>query len=371
MNVPKIHAEPVGSLLRTTPFLEAKAKMRAGEITSEEFKVFENQAVDDAIRLQEDAGLEVLTDGEIRRNIFFDFFMSGMTGLERIQGSTVRFRNEKSDNAMEVTIPFSVTEKLVARVCPGVAEFNYAKERTNRLVKVTLPSPMMVLGFWNKASLDAYPNPFDLAADAAQAVGEWMKQLAAAGCKCIQIDAPELNEAYADAAVRADLKRQGIDPRKYIDIGTQFVADLGNLDLPGVRKVLHVCKGNGTQSWIATGGYGDFSKSVFARADGYDAYHMEYDDARSGSFEPLANLPDDKMAVLGLVSTKWKRLETVEELIARFNEAKKYHPLDQLGLAPQCGFASAGEGAGARKITDEVQFTKLSLIVETAQKIWG
>lgn len=370
MTTPNFHAEPVGSLLRTTPFLEAKAKMRAGEISHEAFKVVEDQAVDDAIRLQEDAGLQVLTDGEIRRNIFFDFFVSGTTGLEPIKGGSVRFRDAESDNAMEVTIPFTVTNKLVAGLCPGVAEFNYSKQRTDRLVKVTLPSPMMILGFWNKASLDVYPNPFDLAADAAKTVGQWMTQLADAGCKCIQIDAPELNEAYADAAVRDDLERQGIDPREYIELGTQFVADLGNLDLPGVRKVLHVCKGNGTQSWIAEGGYDDFSKSVFKKANGYDVYHMEYDDARSGGFEPLANLPDDKMALLGLVSTKWKRLETVEELVARFDEAKKFHPLEQLGLAPQCGFASAGEGAGDRKITDEVQVAKLSRIVETAQKIW-
>lgn len=368
---PGYHAEPVGSLLRTQPFLEAKAKMRAGEITPEAFSLIENEAIDDAIRLQEDAGLQILTDGEIRRNMFFDFFVSGASGLKPIVGSKVRFRNHESDVAMEVTIPFSVTEKFVPLECPGVAEFNYAKTRTDRLVKVTLPSPMMVLGFWNQASLDVYPNPFDLAADAAKAVGQWMTQLAAAGCKYIQIDAPELNEAYADAAVRADLERQGIDPREYIELGTQFVAELGNMDLPGVRKCLHVCKGNGTQSWIAEGGYEDFSKSVFSRANGFDVYHLEYDDARSGGFEPLANLPDDKLAVLGLVSTKWQRLETVEELVARIDEAKKFHPLEQLGLAPQCGFASAGEGAADRKITADVQTAKLSRIVETARQIWG
>jgi len=365
------HTDVVGSLLRPPELLRARGKFRAGELDAASFAAIENAAVDGALRLQEEAGLEVVTDGEMRRDIFFGFFVSGMSGLRYLPGSVVRFHNHEQQVAMEVTIPFTVTEKLVARECPGIAEFNYAKQKTNKLIKVTLPSPMMILGFWNNASRDAYPNPFELAMDASAAVATWMKQLAGAGCRYIQIDAPELNEAYADASVRADWEARGIDPAEFIRLGTELVGSLGDVDLPGVRKGLHVCKGNGTQSWIAEGGYEDFSRSVFARVRGFDVFHLEYDDERSGSFEPLSNLPDGKFAVLGLVSTKWTRMETIEELKARVHAAAKFHPLEQLGIATQCGFASAAETAEARKITGEVQSAKLVRIVEAARAIWG
>ena len=364
-------ADVVGSLLRSQPYLDARAAFRAGKLPFDEFAAIENAAVVEALRLQEQAGLEVVTDGEIRRDIFFDFFVSGMSGLSNIPGDKVVFHSHDQETVMEVQIPFSVTEKVTPKECPGVAEFNFASAQTDRVVKVTLPSPMMMLGFWGKASRDVYPNPFDLAEAAANAVGDWMKQLAAAGCTYIQIDAPELNEAYADANVRADLDRKGIDSQEYIRLGTELVGSLGDIRLPGVRKALHVCKGNGTQSWIAEGGYEDFSKTMFARASGYDTFHLEYDDARSGSFEPLNNLPDDKFAVLGLVSTKWTRLESVEEIVSRVQEAAAWHPIEQLGVATQCGFASGGETAEARKITDQVQTDKLSRVVEAAHSIWG
>ncbi len=365
------HADVVGSLLRPQGYLDARTAFRSGGLSAADFQQIEDEAVNAALRIQEQAGLQVVTDGEMRRDIFFGFFVSGMTGLSNVPGGKVVFRNHHDDAAMEVQLPFSVTEKVSAKKCPGIEEFAYASQQTDRLVKVTLPSPMMMLGFWTEQSRDVYPNPFDLAEAAAGAVAEWMKQLAAAGCRYIQIDAPELNEAYADASVRADLQLRGIDPAEYIRLGTEFVGSLGDLDLPGVRKALHVCKGNGTQSWIAEGGYEDFSKTVFARASGFDAFHLEYDDARSGSFEPLANLPDDKFAVLGLVSTKWTTLESVDELAARVREASAFHPLDQIGLATQCGFASASETAEARMITAQVQTAKLARVVEAAHAIWG
>lgn len=365
------HADIVGSLLRSSALLEARSRFRAGQLFHEAYLEVENAAVDDALRLQESVGLDVLTDGEMRRDIFFGFFVSGMSGLSMIPGNKVRFHNHDTDVAMEVQIPFTVTDKLVAKACPGVEEFTYAQARTDRRVKVTLPSPMMVLGFWAEQSRDAYPNPFDLASDAADAVAGWMQQLAAAGCTYIQIDAPELNEAYCDASVRDDLASQGIDPREYIAVGTDLIERLGNLDLPGVTKCLHVCKGNGTQSWIAEGGYDAFSGAVFKRAAGFDIFHMEYDDDRSGGFEPLANLPDDKIAILGLLSTKWNRLESIEELTARVKDAARFHPLDKLGLATQCGFASAGETAADRRVMDDTQTAKLARVVEACRSIWG
>jgi 5-methyltetrahydropteroyltriglutamate--homocysteine methyltransferase len=138
----------------------------------------------------------------------------------------------------------------------------------------------------------------------------------------------------------------------------------------GVTLAMHVCKGNGTQSWIASGGYDEFSKHVFTRASGFDIFHLEYDDERSGSFEPLANLPDDKVAVLGLVSTKWTALESADDLKRRVDEAAQFHPKEQLALATQCGFASANETAQDRLITEETQRDKLRLVADVARDIW-
>src|SRR5262245_929183 len=274
---PKVHhADVVGSLLRPPELMQARAKLRAGGMTQPEYSSIEDRAVDEALRLQERVGLAVVTDGEMRRDVFFGFFVSGMSGLSMIHGSTVRFHNHENERAMEVQIPFTVTAKVAARECPGIAEFRYAATHTNRRVKVTLPSPMMMLGFWNERSRDVYPNPFDLAEDAANAVQGWVQQLAGAGCDYIQIDAPELNEAYADEHVRADYQARGIDPHEFIRVGTEIIHRLGALHLPGVTKALHVCKGNGTQSWIAEGGCGDFSRSVFGGARAFVILRVVY-----------------------------------------------------------------------------------------------
>ena len=365
------HADVVGSLLRPPALVEARAAMRAGRLTPDDYRVLEDRAVDEALRLQEDVGLEVVTDGEIRRDIFFDFFTKGLTGLSHLPSHRVTFRDRQSEVAMEVQLPFSVTERVTARECPGLAEFRYASARTAREVKVTLPSPTLILGFWNERSKEAYPDPFELAADAAQAVSAWMSQLAAAGCTYIQIDAPELNEAYCDERVRAWYEQRGIRARDLIHVGTELVGSLADVDLPGVTTALHVCRGNGTQSWIAEGGYDEFSRMVFARARGFDVFHLEYDDERSGGFEPLANLPDDRVAVLGLVSTKWVELEDRAALRARIAQAARFHPREQLAVATQCGFASAAETAEQRRITEAAQRAKLELVVATAREEWA
>ena len=365
------HADVVGSLLRPPELVDGRARMRAGELSPDEYRAIEDRAVDEALRLQEEVGVDVVTDGEMRRDIFFDFFIKGLTGLSMLPGTKVQFHSREKDVAMEVEIPFTVTERVTALPCPAVDEFRYASARTAKPVKVTLPSPMMILGFWNEQSLDAYPDPFELAQDAATAVRKWVRELADAGCNYIQIDAPELNEAYADERVRAEYEARGIDPRHFIELGTELVGTIADVEVPGtVRKAMHVCKGNGTQSWIAEGGYEEFSRHVFKRAGRFDVFHLEYDDERSGGFEPLANLPDDKAAVLGLVSTKWVELEDPDVLKQRIEDAARVHPKEQLALATQCGFASASETAEQRLITDATQREKLRLVADVAREVW-
>lgn len=369
--VTPIRAEVVGSLLRPPELVEARAAFRAGLVDQAALRAAEDAAVDEALRLQESAGVDVVTDGEMRRSIFFDFFVSGLEGLSPLPGLTVRFHGRRPEDGMEVTVPFTVTDRIAARGCPGVAELEYARARTSLPVKVTLPSPMMILGFWNERSHAVYPDPFELAADAAEAVRGWMLELANAGCEYIQIDAPELAEAFADARVRAEYEERGISAAEFLDVGTELVCGLGDVDLPGTRLAMHLCKGNGTQSWIAEGGYEALATRVFDRARGFDAFLLEYDDERSGSFAPLEALPDDKTAVLGLVSTKWTELEGVERLCARVAEAARHHPLRALALSTQCGFASASETAAERRITSETQDAKLRLVSAVADRVWG
>jgi 5-methyltetrahydropteroyltriglutamate--homocysteine methyltransferase len=345
--------------------------MRAGELDPAAYRAVEDAAVDAALRLQEDAGVDVVTDGEMRRDIFFDFLIKGLTGLTMQPAYAVRFHGHDPDAEMEVEVPFSVVERITPLPCPAVEEFAYAAEHTDKPVKVTLPGPLMMLGMWGDASKDAYPDPLDLAADAADAVLGWARDLAAAGCTYIQLDLPDLNELCCDASVREEWGARGIPVEDLIALGIDFVERFGALDLPGVTKAMHLCRGNGTQAWIAEGDYGRFARDVFGRAGGFDVFHLEYDDERSGGFEPLTQLGDDKVAVLGLVSTKWTRMEDPDQLRARIHEAARFHPLERLALAPQCGFASAAETAEGRKLTEQIQSDKLRLVAEVARSVWG
>lgn len=373
MNAETVYrADVVGSMLRPPELVDARAAFREGRLGEDEYRAVEDRAVDRALRIQEDAGVDVATDGEMRRDIFFDFFVSGAEGLARRDGWTVQFRSAESDGAMEVALPFVATERLRARSSPGLAEYRYARERTALPLKVTLPSPTLATAFWTReGSGDVYPDPLALVADATAIVRSWVAELAEAGCPYIQIDAPELNEVYCDERIRGEYAARGISPERFMAEGAERLNEVTELDLPaGTTLGLHVCKGNGTQSWIAEGGYEDIARDVFRRAAGFDVFHMEFDDERSGSFEPLRHLPDDKVAVLGLVSTKWTALEDPELLRRRVDDAARFHPRERLAISTQCGFASAAETAEQRLVTEQTQADKLRLVADAARAIW-
>ncbi len=366
-------AEVIGSMLRPPGLVEARAAMRSGQLDAAAYREVEDRAVDEALRIQEDAGVDVVTDGEMRRDIFFDAFVAGMDGFSHEPAWTVQFHRPDEDQAFQVEIPFTVTDKLTARRSPALDEFLAAKDRTSRVLKVTIPSPTLVVAFWNnERSRPAYDDPFQLFADSAAAVREWVRQLFDAGCRYVQIDAPEFNEVYADPRVREEYVERGVDPGRFKAEGAELLAMVADVPRgPDTVLGLHVCKGNGTQSYIATGGYEDICQEVFRRAQGFDVFLMEYDDERSGSFEPLRHLPDDKMAVLGLVSTKWRELEDPAALRRRIEEAAQFHPKERLALATQCGFASASETAEQRLMTEDVQAAKLRLVADVAHEAWG
>jgi 5-methyltetrahydropteroyltriglutamate--homocysteine methyltransferase len=367
------HADVIGSMLRPPWLVEAREAMRAGRLDAAEYKTIEDRAVDEALRIQETAGVDVVTDGEMRRDIFFDLFVNGMEGFSHERAWTVEFHARDTEVAFEVDIPFTVTGRIKPLSSPALTEFVDAKDRTQRPLKVTLPSPTLVGAFWSaERSRPAYRDAFELFADAADALRAWIGELFDAGCRYIQIDAPEFNEVYADPHVRDEYVQRGIDPERFKSEGAELLGHVASVPRPeGAILGLHVCKGNGTQSFIAKGDYEDICREVFQRADAFDVFLMEYDDERSGSFDPLRHLPDDKMAVLGLVSTKWVELEQPEMLRGRIDEAARFHPKERLGLATQCGFASAAETADQRKITDDVQAAKLKLVADVAQSVWG
>jgi 5-methyltetrahydropteroyltriglutamate--homocysteine methyltransferase len=359
-------------MLRPPELVEARGEMRAGRLDPQEYRAIEDAAVDEALRIQTEAGLDVVTDGEMRRDVFFDFLMKGVTGLAMQPSSyVVRFHGHDEDARMEVQIPFTVVEKIAPLPCPAVEEFAYAAERTDKPLKVTLPGPAMMLGMWSDASRQAYPDPLQLVADAGDAVIGWMGDLAEAGCTYIQLDFPDLCEMCCDEQVRAEYESRGIRAQSLIELYLDLVERFGALDLPAVTKGMHLCRGNGTQAWIAEGGYESFAREVFGRAAGFDVFHLEYDDDRSGGFEPLAELPEDKVAALGLISTKWTKMEDPDALRTRIHQAAQYHPLQRLAIGPQCGFASAAETAEGRKLTPQTQVAKLRLVADVARSVWG
>ena len=274
---------------------------------------------------------------------------------------------------MVVEIPFSVTGRLKVHSSPLLDEYLAAKDRTDKPLKVTMPSPTLIGAFWNnELSREAYSDPFELFADAAELLRGWAEELFAAGCPYVQVDAPEFNEVYADARIREEYEERGIDTERFKTEGAELLGRLGSVPRPeGSVFGLHVCKGNGTQSYIARGRLRGHLREVFQRAEDFDVFLMEYDDERSGSFEPLRHLPDDKVVVLGMVSSKWEALEDADELKRRIDEAAQFHPKENLGLATQCGFASASETAEQRLMTAEAQAGKLKLIADVAHDVWG
>jgi 5-methyltetrahydropteroyltriglutamate--homocysteine methyltransferase len=232
-------------------------------------------------------------------------------------------------------------------------------------VKVTLPSPLMMQTFWSQEhSTAAYRDPFEMFADATALLCTEIAELAALGCDYVQIDAPEL-ATLVDGSVRAGFAARGIDPDRLLGEGVDMLNEVARA--PGIRYALHLCRGNRDGHWMATGGYGAISKCVFRRLSHFDTFFLEYDDERSGGFEPLADLPKDRFVFLGLVSTKRPELEDDGLLLSRIDEAARYYPRDQLGLSPQCGFSSA---IGTYPLDELQQQGKLELVTEVARRAW-
>ena len=360
------HADVIGSLLRPRYLSEARAALAAGRMSNEEFKRIEDRAVDQVIAMQEGCGLDVVNDGELRRFSFLDHLLGDMEGLADIPGATIRFHAADPAQDWEWQPPVTVTGRIRSKgPMMTIEEFSYARGRARVPVKITMPSPLVIYSAWSpEHSRPAYSDPFEMFADAAALLSAEIAQLAALGCGYVQIDAPEL-ATLVDESVRAGFSARGIDPDRLLGDGVDILNDVATT--PGVRHALHLCRGNRDGHWMAAGGYEKISKQVFRRVTRFDAFFLEYDDERSGGFEPLADIPRDRFVFLGLVSTKRPALERPDQLLSQIEEAAQFYPRDQLGLCPQCGFSSA---IGSYPLDAVQQQRKLRLVSDVARLAW-
>ena len=359
-------AEIIGSLLRPALLKEARREWEAGQLSTLEFKRSEDRAVNAAIALQEEAGLDIITDGEMRRALFTGTLTEAIEGLSPIPGRSWRWFGQTPADEIDFQPPVSITGKIRRRRSLATEEFAYARGQAHKPLKITLPSPMMLFFTWSpEHSKAAYKDPFDLFADATDILRQEVQELSALGCQYIQIDAPEVATLVDDFQRRTVFEARGISPERMLNEGVEMLNALA--DAPGVMFGLHMCKGNNAGHWMSKGGYEAISKQVFRRATKYHIFLLEYDDARSGSFEALRDIPRDKTVVLGLISTKTNTLESAESLISRIEEASKYFAREQLALSPQCGFASIITG---NPISEAAQRTKLRLVADVAHRIW-
>jgi 5-methyltetrahydropteroyltriglutamate--homocysteine methyltransferase len=361
------HADVIGSLLRPRYLFEARAALADGRISNEEFKRIEDRAVDQAIAMQEAVGLDVVNDGELRRFSFLDHLLGAMEGVADLPGAAVHFHAPDPAQDWDWHPPFTVTGRIRPKgPMMTIEEFSYARGRARVPLKITMPSPLVMYGAWSpELSRPAYSDPFELFVDAADIIRAEARELARLGCTYIQIDSPDLG-TLVDPENRALREGLGMDTERTLTEGVDIINSVA--DVPGVVFGLHICKGNYQSKWIATGGYEFTADKVFSRAGNFDVFLLEYDDDRSGSFEPLANVPDDKMVVLGLVSSKLPELEPVDNLVARIDEAARYVDRERLALSTQCGFSPVS--IGGNLISEETQERKLELVAEVAHQVW-
>ncbi|CAN5844126.1 cobalamin-independent methionine synthase II family protein [soil metagenome] len=361
----------VGSLLRPPELLEAARRRAAGELSAAEFKGIEDRAVDGALELQESAGLEVVTDGEMRRESFQSPLVEAVEGFGQHTIDAYLWGDWHGDDAVgdsnvERPPSLGVTGKLQRKRHLAVEEFVYARARTDKTVKVTLPSPTLYANFWSpELSAEPYPTMDDFVEDVAEILREEVDELVRLGAEYIQLDAPHY-PLLLEPSTRDFYKGRGWDLDKWLSRGVE----LDNYVIgahPGVTFAFHLCRGNQGSRWLVSGSYEPLAQQIF-NGIAADRLMLEYDDERSGDFEPLAHVPENKVAVLGLVTTKTPRRETVEELAARISEASRHIPLERMAISPQCGFATSVIG-NAISVEDEEY--KLRTIVEAAERVWG
>ena len=366
---PPFRADHVGSLLRPPALLEARAKFAAGEIDAVALRSVEDAAIRDAVAMQEEVGLQSATDGEFRRATWHMDFIYQIGGIAKTPGNlSVQFRN--ADGTIEFTpAAMKVESKLTINQTIFENDFKYLQSVVrSALPKLTIPSPNMVHYRGGPAMIDPdiYPDIEEFWSDLSAAYAEEVRRLGDLGCRYLQLDDTSL--AYLnDPSQRAEIAGRGEDAEH---LHLRYIRQVNNAiaNRPASMAVTtHMCRGNFRSSWVAEGGYDFVAEALFSEL-AVDGFFLEYDDERSGGFEPLRFVPKGKMVVLGLITTKRGQLEDPDVIKRRIDEAAKYVPLDQICLSPQCGFSSTVEG---NVLTADEQRAKLALIVQIARDVWG
>jgi methionine synthase II (cobalamin-independent) len=365
------HTDVVGSLLRPPELLKARDDYAAGRLTPVEFKRVEDWAVDQAIQLQEEAGLAVVTDGEQRRLSFQSQLLESVEGVGEWTIDAFLWGDWKGDErtgARSTARPqnLGVVSKLRRTRHLASEEFVYLRRRTSRLPKITLTSPSLYANLWSPAkSTAAYPSLDSFLADVVDILRDEVAELVRLGATYIQLDAPHY-PLLIDPKTRAFYESQGWTLDQWLHHGIEMDnAVIGRF--PHVTFGFHLCRGNQHSRWLVEGGYDLIAKPIFQNIRA-QRLMLEYDDERSGTFDPLKAVPADKTVVLGLVTTKTPRAESPQFLTQRIGDAARFVPLERLAVSPQCGFATS-VGGNAISLDDEKR--KLRVMCETAQAVWG
>jgi 5-methyltetrahydropteroyltriglutamate--homocysteine methyltransferase len=360
-------ADHVGSFLRPKYLLDARARAAKEEITAQRLRAVEDKAIAEVVKMQEDVGLQSITDGEFRREYFHIDFLAQLSGVTTEIPKT--FKVAGADGKEHLAPPVIRVTDLVRHAKDiQLADFQYLKSRASRTAKVTIPSPTMLhfRGGRGGITMEKYPDLEPFYQDVADAYGQELRSLAAAGCTYVQLD--DTNLAYlCDEGMREAARKRGDDPNELPHRYASFVNRVVAQKPAGMTLGMHLCRGNFKSTWAAQGGYEPVAEALLSELK-MDAYFLEYDDQRSGDFRPLRFLPKGKLIVLGLITTKLGQLEDKDAIKRRLDEASKYVPLEQLALSPQCGFSSTVHG---NDIAVEQQAAKLRLVVEIAREVWG
>lgn len=360
-------ADHVGSLLRTPEVKENRFKWKKGEISAEELRAIEDAGIAETVKHLEATGMKAITDGEFRRDYFHLDFLKELAGVSVTGGIDANPNAKAAEDGFTPPI-LSVTGKLKHVKDIQVADFNYLKTVVSQTPKVSIPSPTMIHFRGGRKSIDinSYPDMDEFFADLAAAYREEIAHLYDAGLRYLQLD--DTNLAYlCDPKMRAAAQARGEDPNELPRTYAALINSVIDNRPADLTVGIHLCRGNYRSTWFAEGGYEPVAEILFNEIN-VDRYLLEYDDERSGDFAPLRFMPNNKKVVLGIISSKKRELENIDDLCKRIDEAAQYTPIENLCVSPQCGFSSTHHG---NDMSHDDQWRKLDLTVNTALKVWG
>ncbi len=358
-------SDVVGSMLRPKFLLEAQEQLKKGEISAADLTLAEDKAIKEAVCIQEKSGVDVITDGEMRRPVFCHNFVKAVDGFQwNIKGNTVTWFDMKGNKIVD-PVTVGVVKRIQKKHDISIDEFSFLRGITDKPKKITIPSPTMMSYYFAPGISDKiYHSPLEFLNEVTHILKDAVTELEHIGVTYIQVDAPEFG-MLLDPIQQAWFASKGFDPKTLVSTGVTMINKVLK-DFHGL-KALHICRGNDKNRFMAKGGYDAIAKTVFKKVQ-VDRLLLEFDSDRAGDFSPLRLVPKNKTVVLGLITTKSPIIERQRDIIKRIKEASKFIPLERLAISTQCGFASVAKG---NNLTFKDQERKLRLVSSVARKVWG